>query len=101
MAILTMISETYNSFKTLIMKRLPDDILDKYLVVNTSVRKNLHLLNVCNPENVDIESLIRFNSRIILSDCVAFLEAVKNDIGGEIIEDSTLGPFLYYGDSTN
>jgi hypothetical protein len=81
------------------MEPLPDDILDKCHLVTASVKKNLHLLNVCSPEEFDIESLVGFNNRIVLSDSKAFLEAVRSDIGGEIIEDSEIGPFLYYGEA--
>jgi len=59
------------------------------------------LLNECNPEEIDIQTLVGFNNRIVLSDCKAFLEAVKSEIGGEIIEDSKIGPFLYYGEKTS
>lgn len=79
------------------MESLPDDILDKCELVTASVKKNLYLLNVCNPEEVDIASLVAFNNRLVLSDCKAFLEAVRSDVGGEIIEDSQIGSFLYYG----
>jgi len=78
-----------------------NDSLDKCHKVTVSVKKNLYLINTCNPEEIDIESMVGFNNRIVLSDCKAFLEAVKGEIGGEIIEDSNIGPFLYYGEATN
>jgi hypothetical protein len=83
------------------MQQQPSDILGKYHEVTKSVKKNLHLLNECNPEEIDISSLVGFNNRIVLSDCKVFLEAIKGEIGGEIMEDSIIGPFLYYGDASN
>ena len=83
------------------MERNQKDVLELYQQVTESVKNNLHLINVCNPEQVEIESLVRFNSRIVLSDCKAFLEAIRNEIGGEIIDDSQIGSFLYYGDRIN
>ncbi len=77
------------------------DILGKYHHLTESVNKNLHFLNRCNPKEIDITSLISFNNRLLISDCKAFLEAVKSDIGGEIIEDAMIGSFLYYGEITN
>lgn len=75
-----------------------DDILNKCQIVTASIKKNLHLLNVSNPDEIDIDSLVAFNNRIVLSACMEFLEAVRKDVGGEIIEDSYIGSFLYFGD---
>ncbi len=83
------------------MKKQLNDSIDKCHLVTESVKKNLYLLNTCNPEEVDIESLVGFNNRLVLSDCKAFLEAVKSEIGGEIIEDPNIGSFLYYGETTS
>ena len=83
------------------MEKNSNDILGKCHQVTESVKNNLHLLNICNPEEVDIQSLVGFNNRIVKSDCIAFLEAVKDVIGGEIIEDSQIGSFLYYGETTS
>jgi len=82
------------------MQKLKDSY-DKCHKVTASVKKNLYLIKGCNPDELDIESLVGYNNRIVLSDCKVFLEAVKSEIGGEIIEDSKIGPFLYYGEGTN
>lgn len=74
------------------------NVMDKYRQITESVKRNLHMLNVCNPEEINILSLVKFNNRLIISECKAFLEAVKEDIGGEIIEDAKIGSFLYYGE---
>jgi hypothetical protein len=76
------------------MTSLPLNIIDR---VHESVKRNIYLLTGSNDEETDIDSLIKFNNRLIISNNVNFLEAVKNDIGGEILEDSNIGPFLYYG----
>ena len=76
----------------------PVDMVEKVHQVTESVKKNLHFLTESNPDVVDISSLVGFNKRIVLSDCKPFLEAIKKEIGGEILEDSKIGPFLYYGD---
>jgi len=54
-----------------------------------------------NTDETDISNLVGFNNRVVLSNCKPFLEAVKNEIGGEIIEDSIIGTFLYYGELEN
>jgi len=74
---------------------------DKCHQVTESVKNNLHLLNVSNTDETDISNLVGFNNRVVLSNCKPFLEAVKNEIGGEIIEDSIIGTFLYYGELEN
>jgi hypothetical protein len=35
---------------------------------------------------------------LLLSNSQEFLEAVKSDIGGEMVEDKAIGSFLYFGD---
>ncbi len=64
--------------------------------IGTVVKKNIHVLRESNPD-IDIRSLVAFNNRLIISQSKIFLEAVKSEIGGEIIEDSKIGTFLYYG----
>ncbi len=83
------------------MKENTEDIIARCHQVTKSVKRNLHLLENTNPESLDIFSLVGFNSRVVLSGQKAFLEAVKKEIGGEIIEDSDIGPFLYYGELMN
>jgi hypothetical protein len=76
------------------MNSLPLNIIDR---VNESVKRNFYLLTGSKDEETDIDSLIKFNNRLIISNNLDFLEAVKKDIGGEILEDSNIGSFLYYG----
>jgi hypothetical protein len=80
------------------MKEQSNDFIDRCQQVSDSVKKNLHLLKSEDIQNYEYTSLVRFNSRIILSDNKEFLEAVKTEIGGEIIEDSHIGLYLFYGE---
>jgi len=77
------------------------NLIDKCHQVTESVKKNLHFLNEFDVDETDISKLVGFNSRVILSRSKPFLEAVKRDIGGEILEDSIIGTFLYYGEEEN
>jgi len=38
-----------------------------------------------------------FNSRVVISESLEFLEAIRNEVGGEIINSKTIGAFLYLG----
>lgn len=80
------------------MKSINETTISHFHHVTESVQKHLHLIRECNPGNIDINTLVGFNNRLIISNCSAFLEAVKNEIGGEIINDSNIGTFLYYGE---
>ena len=83
------------------MESQMDSTLSQYRHITLIVKKNLDLLEKCDHPKIDPESLVRFNNKMVISDCKPFLEAIKNEIGGEIIEDSTIGLFLYYGDLFN
>jgi hypothetical protein len=69
------------------------DRFRKIQVVAESVKKNSHLLQ---PIPTTEQSIVGVNGRLILSNNLKFLEAVKNDVGGEIISDNIIGSFLYY-----
>jgi hypothetical protein len=76
------------------------DIIEKTHQVTSSVQEHMHLIDKCNKGH-DEENppfTVTYNNRLVLSDCLPFLEAVKRDIGGEIIDDPAIGHFLYYGD---
>ena len=81
------------------MKTKNIDILGKCHNVTESVNHNLHLIG-SNLRDIDISS-VGYNNRIVISKSKAFLEAVKSEIGGEIMEDSNIGSFLYYGETTS
>ena len=65
--------------------------------IDSVIKKNIHLLKEDNHEDLDIRSLVSFNSRLVIADSRLFLEALRNELGGEIIVDSSIGSFLYYG----
>ena len=79
------------------MEEVVNDTLNHYHYIGTVVKKNLRLLTESNSGDLDIKSLVAFNNHLIISESKLFLEAVKSDLGGEIIEDSKIGTFLYYG----
>ncbi len=83
------------------MKTKNMDVLGKCHNVTESVSHNLHLISNDNPKELDVTSSVGFNNRIVISQSKEFLEAVKREIGGEIMEDSMIGSFLYYGEATS
>jgi len=82
------------------MVQLSEDLslIDKYKKVIESILKNIHLLDCNTSTEKDYGYKFGFNSHIIISECLEFLKAVSRDIGGEILIDSIVGHFLYYGD---
>jgi hypothetical protein len=75
------------------MKDHSNEIDDIVLKVSESIERNFHILE---NSKVDYKNKISYNGNLLLSDCMEFLEAVKNEIGGEIIKDPAIGTFLYY-----
>ncbi|MDP4209758.1 MAG: hypothetical protein Q8928_13175 [Bacteroidota bacterium] len=69
------------------------DSFQRLRVVAQSVKKNSYLLQ---PVPSNIQNFVGINGRLILSNNLEFLEAVRDDIGGEIIFDNVIGTFLYY-----
>ena len=63
---------------------------DEYDQVIDSIQKNYYLLEKNNNH-------YKFNNRLLLSDSPEFLNAVRADIGGELIIDNSIGAFLYFG----
>ena len=55
-------------------------------------------------EHIVIGSLIEepmkkpyaFNSRVLIAKDINFLEAIRKDMGGELIITNKIGPFLYF-----
>jgi hypothetical protein len=80
------------------MNNQPIEITEIYQQISDSVKRNLHLLNEGKFEKTEISAKVGYNRRIVISDCREFLEAIKVEIGGEIMEDSKIGQFLYYGE---
>ena len=80
------------------MQKQSDKIIDKFQKVSNSVKKNMPLLKKPDIENKNITFKVGYNSRVVLSNNKEFLEALKTELGGEIMEDTRIGQFLYYGD---
>jgi hypothetical protein len=71
--------------------------VDEYNLVLESIQKNYYILE-SNNSNKNERQYYKYNNRILLSNSKEFLDAVKKDIGGEIILDTAIGPFLFFGD---
>ena len=80
--------------KTKAMNHLTGNKIHQYHHLTEIVKENLHLLKTSETEYSEVDSLVRFNDKIVISRSKPFLEAIKNAIGGEIIEDQKIGVFL-------
>ena len=58
------------------------------------IRKNEYLLSKSNKELE--KKLYNYTSRAVISDNLDFLEAIWKEMGGEIINDKSIGSFLYF-----
>lgn len=67
-----------------------ENVMQEYDQVIESIQKNYYLLEKSN-------NYYKFNNRLLISNSNEFLNAVKSDIGGELIVDTAIGPFLYFG----
>lgn len=59
------------------------------------IRKNEHLI-VEPSDNATRKKTYAFNSRVIMADNIDFLEAIRKDMGGELIISKNIGSFLYF-----
>lgn len=80
------------------MEPITYEEVKQYHQIGEIVKKNLYLLKEGNTDDIDFRSLVAFNNRLVISESKSFLEALKRELGGEIIEDSKIGTFLYYGE---
>lgn len=76
-----------------------DNAVIEYNAVIDSIQKNYFILED-NTSNKNGNQYYKFNNRILLSNNREFLDAVKSDIGGEVILDSSIGPFLFFGENS-
>ncbi len=60
------------------------------------IRKNEHIANN-NVKSSTGKKAYDFTSKVVISESIDFLEAIRKDIGGEIINNKTIGSFLYFG----
>ncbi len=65
---------------------------EEYDQVIGSIQRNHYILETT-------DSFYKFNNRLLLSNNQDFLNAVKTDIGGELVIDKAIGPFLYFGEN--
>jgi hypothetical protein len=60
------------------------------------IKKNEHLVN--NELNRSTGKMAYdFTSKVVISESIDFLEAIRKDISGEIINNKSIGSFLYFG----
>lgn len=71
------------------------DVIESFEKLRNSIEKQLKQLGLENTEENLKKMSIAYNSRVVISSNKVFLESLKNDIGGEIINDDELGVFLY------
>lgn len=77
----------------MIAEQLVETKIDSDIIIE-AIKRNEHLLNVADYEKINYVTF-GFNSRVILSNNIVFLQALNNDLGGEIIQDNTIGTFLH------
>ncbi len=70
--------------------------ISEYDLLIESIEKNFHYIKESSGSKY-----YKFNNRMLLSNSPEFLQAVKSDMGGVIIEDSSIGSFLFFGKEAN
>ena len=59
------------------------------------IEKNKYLISdVKNDET--LRKTYAYNSRVVIAENIDFLEAIHNDMGGELIISTQIGPFLFF-----
>jgi hypothetical protein len=72
---------------------LVDTKIDSDFIIE-AISKNKYLLDSNETENISFMPF-GYNNRVIISNNQLFLQAMQNDLGGEIIHDNTIGSFLH------
>jgi hypothetical protein len=54
-------------------------------------------LFIDSSKNENGKKTYNFNSHVVISESIDFLEAIRKEVGGEIINSKTIGAFLYLG----
>lgn len=72
---------------------LVDTKIDSDFIIE-AISKNKYLLDSNETENISFMPF-GYNNRVIISKNQLFLQAMQNDLGGEIIHDNTIGSFLH------
>jgi hypothetical protein len=60
------------------------------------IQKNEYLIH--SSANMSGKKAYEYNSRLVVSENIEFLEAIKHEMGGEIIKAKPIGTFLYFDD---
>jgi hypothetical protein len=58
------------------------------------IQKNEHL--IADPTNNVGMKTYQYNSRLVIANNIEFLEAIRKEMGGELINTKSLGTFLYF-----
>jgi hypothetical protein len=72
-------------------KKMKNDTLASFDYLSDVIGRNQHMLA---PSKL-LKRLYHFNNRLIISENLAFLEAIQKETGGEIIIDAEIGGILY------
>ena len=72
---------------------LVDTKIDSDFIIE-AISKNKYLLDSNETDNISFMPF-GYNNRVIISNNQLFLQAMQNDLGGEIIHDNTIGSFLH------
>ena len=59
------------------------------------MRRNEHFITSSSNEEKG-KKKYGFNSHVVISESIDFLEAIRREIGGEILSSKSIGPFLYF-----
>jgi len=68
---------------------------DRLDVLFDVIRKHKHIIIASSNDKTGKKTL-GFNSHVVISESIDFLEAIRKKMGGEIINNKTIGAFLYF-----
>ena len=63
------------------MENLKSNELSHCYKVTKSIKKNMHILNEFNTNELNLAELVSFNNHVVLSECIPFLKAIQNEVG--------------------
>lgn len=88
---------SHNSKKTIFMSYNLKPITDKGHInlLLEVIEKNEHIIEASAGKKT-VKKLYAFNSHVVIAQDVNFLEAIRKDMGGELIFSKNIGPFLYF-----
>jgi flagellar biosynthesis chaperone FliJ len=71
------------------------NIQDHIDTLHKVIQKNEHLIE-STPNEKGERKAYEYSSRMVLSKNIEFLEAIRKEMGGELINTQSLGTFLYF-----